>query len=606
MKKTLFTLLSTLFCFSALAQWKPAGDNIKTVWGEHLTTDNVWKEYPRPILQRAEWLNLNGLWSYSIKPLNEGQPDTFDGEILVPFCVESSLSGVQKTLTETDILWYKRQFTVPKAWSGRQILLNFGAVDWKAEVFVNDVYIGTHTGGFTPFSFDITPALKPAGNKQEIVVKVWDPTDKSYQPVGKQMREPHLIWYTAVSGIWQTVWIEPVAPQHLTSIEGVADIDAGTLTIKTNVKNGENSYLQVILKDGDNIISTAKSIAGPDITLKIDNPKLWDTDSPFLYNLDVTLYTDGKISDRVKSYAAMRKFSSVRDKDGIMRFQLNNKDIFPFGPLDQGWWPDGLYTAPSDEAMKFDIVQTKELGFNMIRKHIKVEPARWYTYCDQIGLLVWQDMPSGDGYPKWESQVFGGGEDVARTPESYANHKKEWREIIDALRSYPSIQTWVTYNEAWGQYKTEEMAAWTKSYDPTRLVNPASGGNHRDCGDILDVHHYPEPKLPLALYDRQRVNVIGEFGGINLKLKKNTWICDPKLFWDDGKIQNGEQLTNRYLEYMEQLGKIIPQGVSGAVYTQITDVEMEVNGIFSYDRKVLKFDAKQMREANLRISNWFK
>ena len=422
-------------------------------------------------------------------------------------------------------------------------------MDWQADVYVNGSLVGTHTGGYTPFSLDITPFLKGAG-RQTVTVKVWDPTNASMHPIGKQRREPSLIWYTPVSGIWQTVWLEPVSKQRLESVVAIADIDNETLTVKTKSNaNPDTATLEILLKDGANVVASGKGAASSDVVLSVKTPKLWIPKSPFLYDLEVILAQDGKEVDRVTSYAAMRKISTKKDKNGFVRIQLNNRDIFQLGPLDQGWWPDGLYTPPSDEAMRYDLVKTKEWGFNMVRKHMKVEPARWYTACDKLGLMVWQDMPSGDAYPKWEPFKYNGGEEVRRRPESEANYHKEWREIMDSLMPYPCITVWTPFNESWGQFKTIEIANWTKEHDPSRLVNPASGGNHRPVGDILDIHPYPDPQMPL--HDPERANVLGEFGGILLTLEDHLWKSDPKNYWDNRKIKTKEEATRNYVDYMK-------------------------------------------------------
>ena len=330
--------------------------------------------------------------------------------------------------------------------------------------------------------------------------------------------------------------------------------------------------------------------------------KHWSPDSPFLYQMEVSLISKNEVIDKVKSYVAMRKYSMKRDKNGIVRLQLNNKDLFQFGPLDQGWWPDGLYTAPSDEALCFDIRKTKDLGFNMIRKHIKVEPARWYTHCDKLGMIVWQDMPSGDRNPEWQNRKYFEGTELTRTAFSEDTYRKEWKEIIDCLYSYPCISTWVPFNEAWGQFKTREIAEWTQEYDPTRLVNPASGGNHYTCGDMLDLHNYPEPKM--YLYDAQRANVLGEYGGIGLVMKDHLW--EPDRNWGYVQFNTSKEATAEYMKYAAQLKKLISKGLSAAVYTQTTDVEIEVNGLMTYDRKVIKMDERLLRKANGEICNSLK
>ena len=446
---------------SEKSEWAPAGNRILTEWGENLDPSNVLPEYPRPIMERQAWMNLNGLWSYKVIDRGGAMPQagTADGNILVPFAIESSLSGVGERLGADKELVYTRTFTVPAAWKGSRVMLNFGAVDWKADVWVNGVKVGSHTGGFTPFSFDITGTLASKG-ENTLTVKVWDPTDQGYQPRGKQVNNPGGIWYTPVSGIWQTVWLEPVSETHFENLKITPDIDARTLTVSACVAwPTASDMVEVKVYDGETMVVSGKSINGEPVQLSMPaDMKLWSPDSPFLYDLKVTLYQNGKPVDQVASYAAMRKFSTGRDKSGIVRLQLNNEPLFQFGPLDQGWWPDGLYTAPSDEALAYDIKKTKDFGFNMIRKHIKVEPARWYTWCDRLGIIVWQDMPSGDRNPEWQNRKYFDGTEFSRSAESEACYRKEWKEIMDCLYSYPCIGVWVPFNEAWGQFKTPEIA----------------------------------------------------------------------------------------------------------------------------------------------------
>ena len=575
--------------------WQPAGDRIKTPWAETIDVENVWGEYPRPIMERSDWKNLNGLWQYAIVPAGENNPKKWDGEILVPFAVESSLSGVGKTVGADQALWYERSFTVPSSWKGKDVMLNFGAVDWQCDVWVNDVKVGAHKGGFTPFSINVTQALAAKGDNV-LKVRVWDPTDRGYQPRGKQVERPEGIWYTPVTGIWQTVWLEPVAKSHITGLRIQSDIDANTLTV-----GGEASHTGGVLLveakvfDNGREVGSGKSINGESVVIAMpDGAKLWSPDSPNLYDLEVTLYDNGKAVDKVKSYAAMRKFSTKRDADGIVRLQLNNKDLFQFGPLDQGWWPDGLYTAPSYEAMVYDVDKTKDWGFNMIRKHIKVEPATWYTYCDRKGIIVWQDMPSGDNGPEWQNRRYFDGIEKQRSPESEATYRREWKEIMDCLYNYPCISTWSPFNEAWGQFKTPEITAWTKAYDPSRLVNPASGGNFYTCGDILDLHNYPGPEM--YLYDGQRANVLGEYGGIGMVVDGHIWTPDRN--WGYIQFKSPGEVTDKYVEYANELARLAKAGFTGAVYTQTTDVEMEVNGLMTYDRKVIKVDEDRVARAN--------
>ena len=551
-------------------------------------------EYPRPLMERSEWQNLNGEWEYAIKPVGEVEPASFDGNILVPFAVESSLSGVQKEVGEKNELWYKRSFTVPAKWKGKDVMLNFGAVDWKAEVFVNDVLVGSHKGGYTPFSFNITPFLKGSG-AQKLVVRVWDPSDKGYQPIGKQTSNPQGIWYTSVTGIWQTVWLEPVASNHITAVKSIPNVDANALNVTVGASTPcVTSIVEVKLLDKGAVVASAKGMQGQELRLGVKNPTLWSPENPYLYDMSITLSQNGKVIDQVKSYTAFRKISVEKDKNGILRMCLNNKPLFHYGPLDQGWWPDGLYTAPTDEALLYDIKKTKEWGFNMIRKHVKVEPARWYYHCDKEGILVWQDMPSGDMGNRWEPHKYNGGTDKERSVESVANYYQEWKEIMDLGVSHPSIVVWVPFNEAWGQFDTEKVVAWTKAYDPSRLVNPASGGNHRPCGDILDLHNYPGPDM--FLFDAQRVTVLGEYGGIGLPLENHLWW--NKRNWGYIQFKNSDEVTAEYVKYANELKGFVKRGFSAAVYTQTTDVEGEVNGLMTYDRKVIKINEAKVKAAN--------
>jgi len=597
MKNKIIILLLALCNLNAFAQWQPAGDKIKTKWAEQVDVNNVLPEYPRPMMERSDWKNLNGLWEYAITKAGAPQPEQFDGQTLLPFAVESSLSGVQKRVGEENELWYKNSFTVSSAWKSKKIMLHFGAVDWKTDVWINGIKVGTHKGGYAPFSFDITPFLDKSG-EQELVVKVWDPSDKGFQPRGKQVSKPEGIWYTPVTGIWQTVWIEPVNDKFITNVRSVPNIDNECLNVNVSAcGTGFGDYFEVLVKDGNNEIASGKAVVGEAVDVAVPDAKLWSPESPYLYDMEVKLFSNGKVADVVKSYFAMRKISTKRDENGIFRLQLNNKDYFQFGPLDQGWWPDGLYTAPTDEALKYDIEKTKDFGFNMIRKHVKVEPARWYMHCDQLGILVWQDMPSGDRSPRWQNHQYFDGTELKRSPESEANYRKEWKGIMDYLYSHPSIICWVPFNEAWGQFKTEEIVDWTKTYDPSRLVNPASGGNFYHVGDMLDLHNYPGPDM--YLYDGSRANVLGEYGGIGLALEGHLWANDRN--WGYVKFKTSKEVTDQYVEYAEKLLKMIKSGFSAAVYTQTTDVEGEVNGLMTYDREVIKLEEGRVRDINTRI-----
>ena len=596
------TILTLLFAagsiLSAPAQaWQPAGDKIKTAWADKVDPACPLPEYPRPTLVRPAWQNLNGHWDYAIRPADAPQPELFDGKILVPYPVESSLSGVQRRLAENEVLWYERRFTVPAEWRQGALLLHFGAVDWEADVYLNGIRVGGHKGGYTAFSIDIAPYL-PRG-EQTLAVRVTDPTDRGTQPRGKQVTEARTIWYTPVTGIWQTVWLEPVPESRIASLRTTPDIDTKSLTVEAAIVGARRGdIVEITLRDNGRTVAEARAAAGEPLRLTLPEMKLWTPDTPMLYDLETTLLRGGKSVDRVGSYAAMRKNSVVRGKEGFLRLALNDRECFQFGPLDQGWWPDGLYTAPTDEALAYDIIKTKDLGFNMIRKHVKVEPERWYWHCDRLGILVWQDMPNGGPSPEWQNNRYFDGTEAKRTAESEAQFRKEWKEIVDQLYNHPSVAMWVPFNEAWGQFRTEEIARWTKDYDPTRIVNAASGGNfYPDAGEVLDIHSYPHPRF--FLFDIGRVNVIGEYGGIGLPLEGHLW--QPDQNWGYVRFKNAGEVTDEYVRYAEMLERLIPTGCSGAVYTQTTDVEIEVNGLMTYDRKRMKVDERRLHEVNQRL-----
>lgn len=574
-------------------QWKPAGDRIMTQWADDVDPSNVLPEYPRPQMMRENWLNLNGMWDYAISAKDASQPGVYDGQILVPFAVESALSGVGRTLTADDALWYSREFTVPKQWKGQRILLNFGAVDWKTEVYVDGKLAGEHVGGYDPFSFDITDLLSK-GKKHNLTVKVLDQTDAWYQPHGKQIMNPHGIWYTPVSGIWQTVWMEPVPETYIKSFSAVPDVPGAKLAMDVKVENMQpGDICRVQMYDGEFLAGEGN---GYKDAVWVTNPKLWTPENPFLYDLKIMIIRKGQIIDEIKGYAAMREISVARDADGHKRMLLNGEPVFQYGPLDQGWWPDGLYTAPTDEALAFDIIKTKEFGYNMIRKHVKVEPARWYYHCDRLGMLVWQDMPSTTyGDNEWGNHEYNTGTDSKITQEGKDNYYKEWGEIINDFKIFPSIVVWVPFNEAWGQFDTDEVVKFTREQDPSRLVNYASGGNFEKCsGDILDLHNYPDPEM--YLYDPEYVNVLGEYGGIGLPVEGHLWQTDKN--WGYVQYKNGDDVLKAYEGYAEELIELIRKGFAAAVYTQTTDVEGEVNGLMTYDRKVVKMDAERLAKIN--------
>lgn len=604
-KVTLCLSLLISTCFYAVAQqteWHLIKNRITTPWAEKVNPKAPLPEYPRPQMVRANWQNLNGLWSYAIVPITQKNPAAYSGKILVPFAVESAISGVGKTVGKDSLLLYKTTILLNKDLKGKDVLLHFGAVDWRTEVFVNDKRVGTHEGGFDPFSFNITPYLK-SGNKQEIKVSVWDPTDDGPQPRGKQVKKPEGIWYTPVTGIWQTVWLEGVAKTYIKTTKQTPNIDTKTLTISAEVANSQpGDKLRVTAFDGKTLVDEKLVDANATAVLNIKDQKLWSTTDPFLYDLKVTIIRHNKPVDEVKSYFAMRKISLGPDANGVQRMLLNDKFVFQYGPLDQGWWPDGLYTPPTEEAMIYDIDKLKAMGFNMIRKHIKVEPARYYTYCDKNGMLLWQDMPSGDLGNGWESRpgVLDRATDQQRTPESEGYYRKEWAAIMKALHNYPCIVVWTPFNEAWGQFKTVEISEWTMKNDPSRLVNSASGGNFYTTGHIVDLHNYPNPAMPRPdIFGKTTAVVLGEFGGLGWPVEGHIW--QEKKNWGYQNFKNGDDLLKKYITFTKRLQDLIKQGLSAAVYTQTTDVEGEVNGFITYDRKMIKMPVDKLHQEHVKL-----
>ena len=589
-------------------EWKPAGSKILTEWGEKINPQQPHPEYPRPMLVRKNnWQNLNGLWNYAITPAsNTIFPKDWEGQILVPFAVESALSGVGKEVGKDNALWYQRTITLDKKVNKDNIILHFGAVDWQCDVYLNNNLVGRHEGGFDPFSMDITKFVKK-GSKQELVIRVWDPTDDGPQPRGKQIKNPHGIWYTPVTGIWQTVWVESVPKTYIVSTKQTPLFDEGKLSFATNIAGTvAGDQVKVVVLDGDKEIKEQVVAVNNEVEIDLPNLQAWSPDNPKLYDLDVQLIRKGKVVDRAKSYFAMRKISMEKDQNGIQRMLLNNKFVFQYGPLDQGWWPDGLHTAPSDEALKFDVIKTKEMGFNMIRKHIKVEPARWYRHCDSLGMLVWQDMPSGDlGGNSWDMQpgkLSGDLRDKERSQESENYYRKEWKAIMESLHNYPSIVVWIPFNEAWGQFKTKEITEWTMNFDKSRLVNSASGGNFMNTGNILDIHNYPDAAIPdPTIFGDKFILVLGEFGGLGLPIDGHTW--QQKDNWGYQSFKNKEELFKRYKQLINKLDKLINMGLSAAVYTQTTDVEVETNGLMTYDRKVIKISEVELKKVHNKLYN---
>ena len=561
-----------------------------TRWANDITPDSAHSEYPRPQMKRKEWMNLNGMWEYAIRPEEEkAPPEQYDGHILVPFPVESALSGVKKSVGKENRLWYRRIFAIPKKWSNKRILLNFEAVDWETTVWVNGRQVGTHRGGYDPFTFDISDSLKKRG-KQEVILSVWDPINEGKQPRGKQVRKPRGIWYTSVTGIWATAWLEPVDKTHIESLKIHTDIDNGEVFVTVICPEKAMGYQVEISASGEEPTEIkATGSVGQKISLIISNPQLWSPDSPFLYDLKVLLKDNqGRTIDHIESYFGMRKISIGKDGAGINRLFLNNRAQFMIGPLDQGWWPDGLYTAPTDEALRYDLDVIKQLGMKMLRKHVKVEPRRFYSWCDNLGVIVWQDMPNGDAHIGRE------GKDILRTPESAGQFEAEFSRIIASLYNHPSIVMWVPFNEGWGQYDTARIVDWIKQLDPTRLVNNASGWADRGVGDVHDVHSYPGPAAPAN--EPNRAAVLGEFGGLGLPVKGHTW--QDKENWGYRSFENVDALTQAYRELIQKLKRLVEGGLSAAVYTQTTDVEIEVNGLMTYDRAIIKMDPGQVATIN--------
>jgi len=587
------------------AEWTPAAAPLMTRFGAAVTPDTAWREYPRPQLTRDAWQCLNGLWDYAIvdRPAGESgvptadgaPPGSWAGKILVPFCPESALSGVGKSVTKEQLLWYRRSFTVPEGWKGKRVMLRFDAVDWHSSVWVNGRTCGHHAGGSDPFAFDVTDALRPGDN--EILLRAWDPSDEGPQPRGKQKLRPEGIWYTPVTGIWQSVWLEPVPERHITGVFPAADTERGEVEFTVEFAGQTASGPQpprVRIVEGEDAARKilGEGPAGKPIRVVVREPRLWTPDDPHLYPIEVEFVgPDGKVIDRVGTYFALRTITKARDEEGIPRLCLNGKPLFQIGPLDQGWWPDGLLTPPSDAAMKSDLEVLKDLGMNMLRKHIKVEPARYYHHCDTLGLLVWQDQPSGMGAGRKQFVQADWKEDGEFTPEEKAQFRRELDAMIDRLRFFPSIVVWVPFNEGWGQHDTNEILKHVMDRDPTRLVDGPSGWTDRDFGDMKDMHMYPGPGMFPVM--PERVSVLGEFGGLGLPVKGHLWKDSDN--WGYRTFQNEADLRAAYGNLMHRLHRLVGKGLAAAVYTQTTDVEIEVNGLLTYDRAVLKLDPDQTR-----------
>ncbi len=563
-----------------------------TTWGAEVTAQNAWTEYPRPQMVRDDWQNLNGHWDYTITPVGQRTPPpSWDGRILVPFALESKLGGVQRLLDSTEALWYRRAFTAGPA-AGRRTLLNFEAVDYRCEVFVNGRPVGTHQGGHTPFSFDVTDAVRPGGN--ELIVRVEDATE-GWQLRGKQVRNARSIWYTQVSGIWQTVWLERVGASYLDDLTISTDAGAGTITVRPEIGgNSTARTVHVVVNDGDRTVAETKG-DGPALSVTVANPRLWSPDAPHLYDLRIMLLdARGTVVDRVQSYAGIRTVGKAKGADGHWRFTLNGQPVFHWGPLDQGWWPDGLLTPPSDAGMRADIEFLKAAGFNMIRKHIKVEPRRYYYHCDRLGMLLWQDQVSGGPGPDW-TRLAPNPRDADWPDEHHAQFMRELDRMIDTLENHPSIVVWVPFNEAWGQHRTVEVGRWVAQRDPSRLVNIASGGNFWPVGDIVDDHKYPHPGFAFdAVRDEGYIKVMGEFGGHGYPVPGHLWDANRRNWGYGGLPQTEAEYKERYATSIRMLNDLRGQGIAAGVYTQTTDVEGEINGLLTYDRRVVKIPAAEL------------
>ncbi|GAB3483676.1 glycosyl hydrolase family 2 [Amycolatopsis cihanbeyliensis] len=602
MAATFFALLMVVTVAPAAALpagngWEMGDPRLVTPWTAQVSPDNALPEYPRPQLTRKKWQNLNGVWEFAGATRGEEPPfgETLDERILVPYPTESALSGIQR---HEDYMWYRRTFTVPRNWHvGRwnQLMLNFGAVDYDAAVYVNGRQVATHRGGYGAFSADVTDALTRSG-EQEIVVGVEDRTDATWQPVGKQRRVPDRgIFYEGASGIWQTVWMEPVPRSSVENLDMVPDIGTNTLGLTVNTQGRQDPDLRatVIVRDGHRIVGHRTGPANERLRVPVPDAKLWSPKSPFLYDLEVVLSDGWWPLDRVSSYFGMREIGTAKGADGKLRITLNGEILFHMSTLDQGYWPDGIYTAPTDEALRFDLEQHKELGFNTVRKHIKTEPDRWYYHADRLGLLVWQDMPSMRTGPRPPA-------------EAQRQFETELDELVEEKKNWTSVIGWVPFNEGWGEWSQEatgRIAEEIKQQDPTRLVNAHSGVNccaslgDSGKGDIIDWHAYPGPAQPSP--DATRAAIDGEHGGYGLEVEGHMWFGEGHAY---RMMPGKESLTRAYVDNQREVLNAAQRcGIGGAIYTQVTDVEHEVNGFFTYDRQVAKMDFDQVRAINRRI-----
>lgn len=577
--------------------------DIYTVWGETLDPQSVHKEYPRPQMVRESYFNLNGLWDYAITGCNEPCPEEFEGKILVPFSPETGLSGVKRQLQPEQALWYRLCFTAPEDFFGGRILLNFGAVDQSCEVFLNDRQVGAHVGGYLPFSLDVTDGYHVGENT--LIVKVADISDTGSFSRGKQKLERGGIWYTAQSGIWQTVWMECVPLNYVTGLRITPSLKNGEveITVESNSENEVNIKVYAA-RNGETessgaVISSALGHANQAVRVSLANPQAWSPERPMLYPVEITCG-----SDKVKSYFAMRDFSVEKAEDGYMRLFLNGKPYFHTGLLDQGYWPDGLYTPPSDEAMICDIQTVKQLGFNMLRKHIKIEPLRWYYHCDRLGMLVWQDMVNGGG--KYNSMtvttpVFTG---ISMKDNKYSTfargdaegremYRRELEETVRLLYNAPCIALWVPFNEGWGQFDALDAVKRIRDIDSTRIIDHASGWHDQGGSDVKSLHVYFKP---VRIKPDERAIVLSEFGGYNYRIEGH---CFNEKEFGYHRCRSRDQFIDDYKSlYKEQIFPAVKQGLCATVYTQVSDVEDEVNGLLTYDRKIVKIPGPVTKRIN--------
>jgi len=610
LKLTTFTLLLS---FSVFAQtWQPIDDKIKTSWAEDVTPENVWKEYPRPQMVRQNWQILNGLWEYAITSNRAPFPEKWEKNILVPYALETPLSGVGRRIKPDEVIWYRRTFEMQPQNKVRQ-LLNFEGVDYKCMVWVNDKLAGSHIGGNLPFSFDVTKLVSNGTN--EIKLRVIDGTDDPdlYQLRGKQKRENRGIWYTPSSGIWAPVWLESVPETYIKSLKILADMYGELKAEATVGGQHKKTQLQVTVLDKHKVVTQKRGFCNTTL-ISVKNAKLWSPETPNLYNLRIELIgEEGEILDSVTSYTGFRSVGKECDENGNWQFTLNGKMIFHLGPLDQGWWPGSFLLPPSDEAIVWEMEFLKKAGFNMIRKHKKAEIRRYYYHADRLGFVIWQDQTSGGSggseWPKWKrlhalsegyspkgNQWKEGDAVNADWPDwAHEQYMDELKTMIDVLYNHPSVVVWTTFNERWGQHRSMKIGNWVNAYDPSRLLNIASGGNFFEVGDIADQHQYPQPDFPLdvPLYN-DYIKVVGEFGGHGWAVPDHLWDPNKRNWGYGGLPKTKEEYIERYVRSCNILGELKKKGISAGVYTQTTDVEGEINGLITYDRKVIKISPEKL------------